>query len=737
MAGDPLKKVRPGERIEIPAEAWNLLIDAARAQRNTPGNGEGNPISFVREQTKIFVRNNSGSTVLRYGILALTGVVISPSDNLDQFKEQATFEGDAPTDSTPAGLWCVALEPIRDGEIGLAAIDGIVPVQLSVPGSLGAFAIVLDADTTTLGTSDTGDARILWAEASGSTRWGLIRLGDASVAEGGGGSGLTINYTGGTTVNIDNTSTISNSGNSVYPPSTISTWTGDQTDLDIGFATRFRVASDQHYRVLNSLVAVAGRVVCLHNVGSYVILIAHEHSGSTAANRIRSATGNYYWLAPGHEVTLWYDGTTSRWRVSESSDERLGGTATYALTADTADFALTRDATQHRITPDADGWTISGFTGGVAGLRHCIINGSDSDSFTLLHSDVGSSAANRLFLPNGEDVVIPPRAAFMIEWDDGDDRWHLHHLGQVEPTLADTRIGYGSATDKLTGTLDLVRESEAVLRIRGSTGTAQPIVRIQRNIEGVDLADGDIVGQRIFEPYYDAAYVECFEETIKHHETEATNKIAWEIKVGSGAADNSALKAGTDGKVIISQASTTSKILGTGGTHGEVVVASVGNLIKFSSSTLEKNFRGARAYESVTSNSYGSLAWNSIPLDAENFDTDSMHSNVTNNSRITIPTGMGGYWDFRGFYYPDTNGNAAGTVIQVRILLNGSTVIAQSIGHIDASGAVAVSPIFDIRSVSAGDYVELQIYHTGGSNMKGYANDILCFLLASFVGVTP
>jgi hypothetical protein len=56
--------------------------------------------------------------------------------------------------------------------------------------------------------------------------------------------------------------------------------------------------------------------------------------------------------------------------VSESSDERLGGTATYALTADTADFALTRDATQHRITPDADGWTISGFTGGVAGLRH-------------------------------------------------------------------------------------------------------------------------------------------------------------------------------------------------------------------------------------------------------------------------------------------------------------------------------------------------------------------------------
>lgn len=34
MAGDPLKKVQAGDRLNIPAEAYNAFIDAARASRS-------------------------------------------------------------------------------------------------------------------------------------------------------------------------------------------------------------------------------------------------------------------------------------------------------------------------------------------------------------------------------------------------------------------------------------------------------------------------------------------------------------------------------------------------------------------------------------------------------------------------------------------------------------------------------------------------------------------------------
>jgi len=30
MPGDPLKKVQAGQRLEVPAEAWNAFLDAVR-----------------------------------------------------------------------------------------------------------------------------------------------------------------------------------------------------------------------------------------------------------------------------------------------------------------------------------------------------------------------------------------------------------------------------------------------------------------------------------------------------------------------------------------------------------------------------------------------------------------------------------------------------------------------------------------------------------------------------------
>ncbi|MCP4878341.1 MAG: hypothetical protein GY896_23045 [Gammaproteobacteria bacterium] len=53
----------------------------------------------------------------------------------------------------------------------------------------------------------------------------------------------------------------------------------------------------------------------LTNVGAETILLAHQDTGSVAANRIIVETSNPFSIAEDQTVSVRYDGTTSRWRI--------------------------------------------------------------------------------------------------------------------------------------------------------------------------------------------------------------------------------------------------------------------------------------------------------------------------------------------------------------------------------------------------------------------------------------
>lgn len=62
----------------------------------------------------------------------------------------------------------------------------------------------------------------------------------------------------------------------------------------------------------------AARVV-VKNIGAHNVTLAHEHTGSTAANRLRSQTGADVVLAPGDLIALWRDQHGERWSVRHVS----------------------------------------------------------------------------------------------------------------------------------------------------------------------------------------------------------------------------------------------------------------------------------------------------------------------------------------------------------------------------------------------------------------------------------
>lgn len=318
------------------------------------------------------------------------------------------------------------------------------------------------------------DYPVVWCEVSDSGDCVYFRYEEHH-----GGEGNSYNYVN-TTNNYDDADIyITNNSNFYFTANfygvfvTNTTFTANVTNWTVEGALRVRVASDEHFREIQQIAPGAdpsGRTLCVHNVGDYVILIPHNSGNGTSS--ILTTTGNYYWLAPGHEVTLVYDATTERWRVSENSDERLEAVYDYGEQADDMeDFELNIDFAQHRFEPTAS-INVTGFTHGKPGLRHRIINASDTYAMVFKHNDGGSQTPNRIRTPDGGDLELRPHGELEIDYDGTDLCWRP--LG----------ICCGGGGDPST---------YATLAFKTIAVTGQPDVVADAKDDTLTLAEGDNV----------------------------------------------------------------------------------------------------------------------------------------------------------------------------------------------------------------------------------------------------
>src|SRR5690349_7552834 len=120
--GDLFKKVAAGDELDIPAQLYNLVVDAVRDYlRRTQSGGAGNATP-PRDGTIVQIRNNTGGDLDIYSVVALGDAEIDPtSDNLQAFQAAPILSGDTPVLPDDIGRFGVLLEPIADGSIGTAA----------------------------------------------------------------------------------------------------------------------------------------------------------------------------------------------------------------------------------------------------------------------------------------------------------------------------------------------------------------------------------------------------------------------------------------------------------------------------------------------------------------------------------------------------------------------------------------------------------------------------------------
>lgn len=128
--------------------------------------------------------------------------------------------------------------------------------------------------------------------------------------------------------------------------------------------------------------------------------------------------------------------------------------------------------------------------------------------------------------------------------------------------------------------------------------------------------------------------------------------------------------------------------------------------------------KGCRLTASSTSQTGSTGTYTAVLFDGEDIDTDSFHSTVSNTTRITIPSGMGGKYLIGGCV--DFDVSATG-VRYAKIYKNGTTNL-QIESRAPTATLETIIGVTTIADLAAGDYIEIMGFQDSGGNLKTNVN---------------
>jgi len=170
---NPLRRVKPGDPLRIPAEAWNRLLDLLESSQFAGYRG-GAPVQLG---PTVPVRNDSGADVPFGGVLAVSSSAVDCTES--GWPHGWCLVGTAPGGDGWQRI-AVAADTIPAGAIGQAWIDGVCVVRLGGgSGPWPAYAHAVPGETGHLhGSADSAGAvaDVLAVDSDNGVTWAIVRL---------------------------------------------------------------------------------------------------------------------------------------------------------------------------------------------------------------------------------------------------------------------------------------------------------------------------------------------------------------------------------------------------------------------------------------------------------------------------------------------------------------------------------------------------------------------------------
>ena len=170
-----LRRIAPGTPLNgLSSGDWNTFIDSAKAVESIRRSGSLAPEALP--QATLRVKNSTGSDIGIGAVLAIGSPLFGPGDNLTEFRFRSSYAGNVP-DASTKGRVAIAVEPIKAGRVGHAAIAGLVVCKVDVTDATTDRASELAGQTDRLVTASNGPIRIVWRESGSSgQKWAAVAL---------------------------------------------------------------------------------------------------------------------------------------------------------------------------------------------------------------------------------------------------------------------------------------------------------------------------------------------------------------------------------------------------------------------------------------------------------------------------------------------------------------------------------------------------------------------------------
>jgi len=193
--------------------------------------------------------------------------------------------------------------------------------------------------------------------------------------------------------------------------------------------------------------------------------------------------------------------------------------------------------------------------------------------------------------------------------------------------------------------------------------------------------------------------------------TDAIWDAAGDLAVGSGANTAARLAIGAAGLALVSN--------GTTAAWGV------------------QNAHGCRVKRASGDFSVGNNTLTAVEFTAEDLDTDTMHDNSTNPSRVTIPTISGvttGLWSIKASGYTDATSGRVDVSFRKNAAGNPASGTPLAFDGFTAAAVLGAYHLTTDAVFTAGDYVECFVRTTAGAGNAVYDADVSPIMTVAFLG---
>lgn len=174
-------KVIPGQALRYPASLHNTLVDVAR-ERRAPGAGRLADLGAADYFTRVLIRNTDEQACPARGAMRLTAATLDPSANLTQFLDRPVFDAAVAIEANSDAAAAIAVNKIEGGELGEAAIAGVIQARVNVTDADHRYAKPSETTAFGLDSASGSGFRMLWKESGTGTKWALLELPETAEA---------------------------------------------------------------------------------------------------------------------------------------------------------------------------------------------------------------------------------------------------------------------------------------------------------------------------------------------------------------------------------------------------------------------------------------------------------------------------------------------------------------------------------------------------------------------------